>query len=123
MNNIFHWVEIRTRDLNKSKKFYESLFGWKVSGTKNEDFAYWTMDTGSKIGSGMWRMPKEKPLGVLVYILVDDIAQTLKRVEELGGKITMPKTPSVEGCFMAFFTDPEGNPFGLWEEHREEKKS
>jgi len=118
MANIFHWVEIRTRDLDKSKKFYKSLFKWKVSGKDNKDFAYWTISSGSKIGSGIWRMPQDKPLGVLVYILVDDIEMTLKKVEELGGKITMPKTPSVEGCFMAFFTDPESNIFGFWEEHR-----
>jgi len=57
MSNIFTWVEIRTRDLNKSKNFYESLFGWKTTGKENKDFAYWILNTGSKIDSGMWRMP------------------------------------------------------------------
>ena len=40
MVNIFNWVEIRVRDLKKAKKFYESLFGWKISGKENKDFAY-----------------------------------------------------------------------------------
>ena len=67
----------------------------------------------------MWRMPEDKPLGVFVYILVDDIDATLKKVEELGGKVTVPKSPSGE-CFMAFFTDPDGNIFGLWQEPKKE---
>lgn len=115
MANLFNWIEIRTRNLEKAKKFYESLFGWKISEKENKDFAYWLIDTGAKPGGGMWRMPEGKSLGVFVYILVDDIETTLKKVEELGGKVTVPKSPSGR-AFMAFFTDPEGNIFGLWEE-------
>ncbi|MEW6686976.1 MAG: VOC family protein [Candidatus Edwardsbacteria bacterium] len=115
MANNFNWVEIRTRDLERAKRFYEGLFGWKISGKENKDFAYWLIDTGTKPGGGMWRMPEDKPLGILVYILVDDIESTLKKVEELGGKVTIPKSPSA-GCFMAAFADPDGNTFRLWEE-------
>ncbi len=63
-------------------------------------------------------MPKDKPLGVHVYILVDDIDAVLEKVEGLGGKATLPKGPSGK-CFMAFFEDPEGNVFGLWEEPKD----
>jgi hypothetical protein len=114
MANPFNWVEIRTKDLARAKKFYETLFGWKISGKENEDFAYWLVDTGTKPGGGMWRMPKDKPLGVFVYILVKDIDAILKRVEELGGKVISPKSPAGEP--MAFFADPDDNVFGLWEE-------
>ena len=62
-------------------------------------------------------MPEGKPLGVFVYILVDNIDATLKKVEELGGKVIVPKSPCGE-CFMAFFVDPDGNVFGLWEESK-----
>ncbi|MEW6686778.1 MAG: VOC family protein [Candidatus Edwardsbacteria bacterium] len=120
MANIFNWVEIRVRNLEKAKKFYKALFGWKISGKDNKDFAYWLIDTGTKPGGGMWRMPENKPLGVFVYILVDDIDATLKRVEQLGGKVTVPKNPAGEP--MAFFTDPDGNILGLWEEPRDKKK-
>ncbi len=115
MANNFNWVEIRTRDLEKAKTFYEALFGWKISGEENKDFSYWLIDTGTKPNGGMWRMPEGKPLGIYVYILVDDIDSILKKVEELGGKVIIPKSPSGE-CFMAFFADPDGNVFGLWQE-------
>lgn len=87
MANPFNWVEIRTKDLEEAKRFYETLFGWKMSGKENKDFAYWFIDTGAKPSGGMWRMPEGKSLGVFVYILVDDIEATLKKVEELGGKV------------------------------------
>lgn len=117
MANSFNWIEIRTRDLEKAKKFYESLFGWQISGKENKDMAYWQIDTGEKPGGGMWRMPVNKPLGIFVYILVDDIETTLKKVEELGGKVTIPPPKhGPDDSFSAFFTDPDGNIFGLWQE-------
>ncbi|MFQ6129087.1 MAG: VOC family protein [Thermoplasmata archaeon] len=115
MANNFNWVEVRTRDLEKARSFYENLFRWKISGKKNEDFAYWHIDTGEKPEGGMWRMPQDKPLGILVYIAVEDIDATLEKVEELGGKVTLPKSPA-GNSFRAEFEDPDGNTFGLWQE-------
>ena len=40
MSNNFNWVEVRTRDLERAKRFYETLFGWEISGKENKDFAY-----------------------------------------------------------------------------------
>ena len=60
-------------------------------------------------------MPVEKPLGVLVYILVEDIDEALKRVEGLGGKIILPKSPCGENTFRAVFADPDGNTLALWQ--------
>jgi predicted enzyme related to lactoylglutathione lyase len=116
--NRFNWVEIRVRDLEKAKNFYGSLFDWKISGDENKDWAYWLIDTGEKPGGGMWRFPKEKPIGVLVYISVDDIDQTLKKAVELGGKIVAPKSKEGENA-MATIADPDGNLFGL---HQSAKK-
>ncbi|MFB0567267.1 MAG: VOC family protein, partial [Candidatus Bathyarchaeia archaeon] len=65
-------------------------------------------------GGGMWRFPKGKTLGVLVYILVDDIDKTLEKVKQLGGKVVAPKSIEGENA-MATFADPDGNLFGLYE--------
>jgi len=114
VKNIFHWVEIRTRDLEKAKEFYESLFDWKITGEENKDFSYWIIDTGGFPRGGMWRMPKDKPLGVITYVLVDNIDATLEKVEKLGGKVVLSKRSSNGGAY-AVFADPEGNMLGLWE--------
>jgi len=119
MPNRFNWVEIRVRDLERAKNFYGSLFDWKISGEKNTDYAYWLIDTGEKPGGGMWRFPEGKPLGVLVYVLVDNIDKALENVVKLGGKVVVPKSKEGENA-MATIADPDGNLFGLYEvaQHR-----
>ena len=114
VKNRFHWIEIRVRDLEKAKKFYGSLFDWKISGDENKDWAYWLIDTGEKPGGGIWRFPEGKPLGVLIYILVDSIDATLEKVIKLGGKVVAPKSKEGENA-MATIADPDGNLFGLYE--------
>jgi len=59
-------------------------------------------------------MPKNKPLGVIAYVLVDNIDAVLEKVERAGGKIVLPKRSSDGGAYAAF-ADPEGNMLGLWE--------
>ncbi len=67
----------------------------------------------------MWRFPEGKRLGVLVYIQVDDVDKTLKKIVELGGKVVVPKSKENENA-MATFADPDGNLLGLYE-HREKQ--
>jgi hypothetical protein len=116
--NRFNWVEIRVRDLEKARNFYGNLFDWKITGDENKDWAYWLIDTGEKPGGGMWRFPQGKPLGVLVYISVDDIDKTLIEVVKLGGKVIVPKSKE-NGNAMATIADPDGNLIGL---HQSAKK-
>lgn len=116
--NRFNWVEIRVRDLERARNFYATLFDWKVSGAENKDWAYWLIDTGEKPSGGMWRFPIDKPLGVLVYIAVDDIEETLKKVVKLGGKVVVPKSKE-NGNAMATIADPDGNLFGLHQSAKE----
>lgn len=116
--NRFNWVEIRVRDLEKARNFYGNLFDWKITGDENKDWAYWLIDTGEKPGGGMWRFPQGKPLGVLVYISVDDIDKTLEEVVKLGGKVIVPKSKE-NGNAMATIADPDGNMIGL---HQSAKK-
>ena len=47
MANTFDWIEIRTRDIETTATFYESLFGWKVTEKETADgFDVWVFDTG-----------------------------------------------------------------------------
>jgi predicted enzyme related to lactoylglutathione lyase len=49
--------------------------------------------------------------------MVDSIAESLKQIENAGGRVVTPRTdigPNM-GAFAAF-TDPVGNEFGLYEE-------
>jgi predicted enzyme related to lactoylglutathione lyase len=98
------------------------LFGWRITEKETaEGFDVWLFDTGGEPRiqnlrrGGIWSRPDDEPLGVVVYIVVDDIAAILKKVTELGGKVVAPKTPQ-GSAYRAYFTDPSGNMLGLWEE-------
>lgn len=122
MANTFDWVEIRTKDMKATANFYENLFGWKIIRKEvTEGFDYWIFDTGGKPRiqniqrGGLWLRPENEKLGVVVYIVVEDIEAILNKVTESGGEVVVPKTPQ-GSAFKAYFTDPDGNLFGLWEE-------
>jgi len=122
MANTFDWVEIRTRDTGKAAKFYEDLFGWKVVRRETaEGSDYWIFDTGDEPRvenlrrGAMWLRPNSGDLGVVVYVVVEDIEAVLQKVVDLGGEVVLPGTPQGP-AFKAYFTDPDGNLFGLWQE-------
>ena len=122
MPNTFDWIEIKTSDLETTARFYEQIFGWRI--TKKVDAngtPVWIFDTGDEPRmenlrrGGIWLRPKGEPLGIVVYIVVDNIEITLEKVTARGGKIINPKTPQAS-AYQALFADPSGNQFGLWEE-------
>jgi predicted enzyme related to lactoylglutathione lyase len=74
-------------------------------------------DTGGV--SGTWVKEGDRTLDerTRTYIMVDSIAESLKQIENAGGRVVTPRTdigPNM-GAFAAF-TDPVGNEFGPYEE-------
>lgn len=122
MSNTFDWVEIRTRDIARAGDFYENVFSWRVVDRETADGSdYWIVDTGDEPRvenlrrAGIWLTPEGRGVGVVVYVVVEDIDAVLARVGEFGGESLGPKVG--EGrAFKAYFRDPDGNLFGLWEE-------
>jgi predicted enzyme related to lactoylglutathione lyase len=72
------------------------------------------IDTGGFPKGGMWRIPQDKPIGVITYVLVDNIDAIMEKVKELGGKEILSKRKT-DGDAYAVFADQEGNILGLWE--------
>ncbi|HEX3799977.1 MAG TPA: VOC family protein [Verrucomicrobiae bacterium] len=110
------WFEIPADDMNRAKKFYSSLFGWKINPIPNMD-SYWHIDTGgpdpTPDGGMMQRKCPEQ--SITNYVLVPSVTTAAKKVTKLGGKVIMEKTvvPNM-GCF-AVCQDTENNTFALWE--------
>ena len=107
MGNQICWFEIGTRDIEKSKKFYDQIFDWGMKADPN--FPDMEMiDTGSQPGGAIFKGPPEMPLAVHVYFQVDDINETLKKVEGAGGSVFIPKTEIPNAGWFSVFKDPEG---------------
>ena len=109
------YLEIPVMTAEASAAFYSGIFGWTVR--KRGDGALAFDDTGGV--SGTWvkesdRTPDER---TRVYIMVDDISDTLKKIEAAGGQVLTPRTDIAPGSgAFAIFADPAGAEFGLYEE-------
>ncbi len=111
MANPFVHVEIRTRDMGRCKTFYEAVFDWRV----NEQPGYGLVDTGAPPAGGIFQAPPQVPLGVAVYVGVDSIEETVKKIRDAGGQIIIEKQEVPGRGWFTSFLDPEGNEMGLWQ--------
>ena len=120
MPTIVHF-EIPSDDIERSKKFYNELFGWNIEKFPGlsegmEDWLISTVDgKGNKaVGGGM--MKRQSPQQQVVnYFDVKSVQESSAKVEQLGGKVVVPKSPVPGMGYMAVCTDSENNGFGIFE--------
>jgi uncharacterized protein len=109
------YLEIPAKTAQASADFYSSIFGWQIRRRGDGELAF---DDGSGV-SGTWVKESDRTADerTRTYIMVDDIADTLRRIEAAGGRTLTPRTDigSGMGAFAAF-EDPVGNQFGLYQE-------
>lgn len=53
--------------------------------------------------------------GMINYFDVESIEESLAKVQYLGGRVVMQKTPISEMGYFAVCLDTEKNIFGIWE--------
>ena len=68
----------------------------------------------SALGGGLIKRQDPQQLN-LNYISVPSIDEYSKKVDELGGKVVMPKTEITGYGFFGVCIDTENNAFALWE--------
>jgi predicted enzyme related to lactoylglutathione lyase len=111
------FFEVISTNPDRIRNFYSRLFGWTT--TDSGQPGYWLADTGAgsqAIGGGIGgTQPGEEVGRTTIYMRVDDLQAYLDKAERLGGKTLVPPTP-LPGDFGSFamFTDPDGQPVGLW---------
>jgi uncharacterized protein len=110
------YLEIPTTDVEISANFYSKIFGWKIRVRGDGERAF---DDSTGAVSGTWvlgRAPNRDP-GMLTYVMVDNIDETLDEVSKGGGQVVTPRTGlGPGGQAFATFSDPAGNVLGLYQE-------
>ena len=136
MPTIVHF-EIPSDDIERAKKFYNSLFGWKIeklpgtdgskltSAATGEPIEYWiittTDDKGNKaVGGGLMQrqMPEHH---ITNYINVSSVDEYTSKVEKAGGKVVAPKHAVPRMGYFALCLDTENNVFAIWESNESAK--
>jgi len=114
MGNPFVHIELNSRDVAKSKKFYSDMFDWKMNDIPGMD--YTIIDVGEGTGGGIMKNPVPgAPDNWLPYILVDDVAGSTKKAASLGATIVQDVTEIPAMGRFSVIIDPTGSAFGLWQ--------
>jgi predicted enzyme related to lactoylglutathione lyase len=127
MANIVYF-EIPADDIDRAKRFYHSLLGWKIEPTKVPNpemisMGYQDIITGDPkevtpmggtlSSGGIYKRQMNKE-PIINYVMVDDIDKMISMVEKLGGKITVPKMEIKYVGQVVIIQDTEGNTIGLY---------
>lgn len=110
-------VGIPCVDLERAERFYAGVVqGVTIrNGSAPFPMAYVTDTSGHEIGHLFVHggFPPSDA-GVIVYLDCGDITETLARVVQFGGRVTLPKTLIAPGKgYWALFLDTEGNRMAL----------
>jgi predicted enzyme related to lactoylglutathione lyase len=119
---VISWFEIPTTDLARAQKFYETIFGIRLSAMDTPMMKMRMFSVaedpanvqGALVDSGGFHKPSPTD-GPLLYLNANpDVQKVLTEVEAAGGKVLVPKTEvSPEHGHIAVFIDTEGNRIGI----------
>ncbi len=122
MKHAISWFEIPATDLERAKKFYETIFNFSMipMDMPNIRMRMFPVDDmqnsigGAVVDSNGFHKPSASD-GPLIYLNGNpDVQNVLDKVVDAGGSIMVPKTEiSPEYGYMAVILDTEGNRIGL----------
>ena len=113
-NGKICYLEIPASDVSRSADFYRKVFGWNIRKRGDGQLSF---DDGVGEVSGTWvlnRPPMDK-VGLLIYIMVTSVEETITAIVKNSGEIVQPI-----GCdapeITARFRDPAGNILGIFQQ-------
>jgi uncharacterized protein len=108
------YIEIPAVDIQASADFYARVFGWKL-GKRGDGSTSFDDPTGEVRGTWVVGRAATSAPGLLVYIMVDNIAEALEAVTRYGGEALQPiDTDTLQ--LIGRFRDPGGNVMGLYQD-------
>lgn len=101
------YLQIPATDLMESASFYETIFGWRI------ERPHPSFEAPGLIGQWVDDRPVAADAGLLVWIDVDHIDQTLDLVHANGGEVLEPPFADGPVRWLATIRDPAGNVVGV----------
>ena len=108
------YLHIPADDVRRAASFYRDVFRWHIN---NPDSDRPSFDQPGGHLSGAWisNHVTATEAGLLPYIYVDDVEETMKKIVANDGELVTAPFP--EGLLtVATFRDPAGNILGLWQD-------
>ncbi len=114
--NKIDYLEIPCTNLEASKTFFSTLFGWEFEmfGEEYAAFNNAGMPGGFYQASTSFKLSDGVPL---VVIYRADLEKAMEDVTAAGGTVTHPVFEFPGGARF-HFTDPSGNEFAMWSDQK-----
>ena len=112
------WVELSSPDVDASAAFYRDVMGWDAiePGPVEETGGYrMFQQDGQAVAGLMGHMQEGQPTVWATYVNVADADETASRVKAAGGGVIVEPMDVMDIGRMAFFADPTGAVFGVWQ--------
>lgn len=106
--------QIHAKDREKQRAFYGEMFDWDI--TEREGLPILAIPPGKgppEEGLSGTLMESDRAPALTFYVQVADLPASLRKAEELGGKVVLERLDVPNGPTVAQIEDPEGNLLGL----------
>jgi predicted enzyme related to lactoylglutathione lyase len=115
MDKVVHF-EVPFDDGERATAFYREAFGWQLDSMPQMQYTMVTTTDSESAGINGGMLHRQGPITApVITIGVDDIDESLARIENLGGKVAIGRQPVGDMGFSAYVHDTEGNLIGLWQ--------
>jgi uncharacterized protein len=118
MKNPVNWFEIPVNDMNRAKKFYQSVFNCELFELQMGPqlmAMFPRIEGGANCSGALVKADDYVPTteGAKIYFTCEDVNNEADLIAKNGGQIVVPKMSLGEFGFMVLFMDTEGNMVGL----------
>ena len=111
-NHKINYIEFVSTNIERSKQFYSTVFGWSFEDWGPEYSSFSTAGAGI---DGGFRSGEVQEGGPLVVLYASDLVATEQAILAAGGSITVP-TFEFPGGHRFHFNDGAGNQLAVWSE-------
>ncbi|MCR8843538.1 VOC family protein [Paenibacillus sp. SC116] len=117
------WLDLKSANIAAAQTFYQAVLSWHFKEEAWSNRMYTTIYVSNgKLGGFTDLNASIFPLGtkphMSIYMAVDNVDQTVAKVEEAGGTILIPSFDMAEFGRMAVIQDNVGAVISIWEPRR-----
>lgn len=105
------WNELQARDVAEGKKFYPSLFGWRMK--ESPEYTEWHLGEHAIGGMLQSQAPPEVPAHWLPYFAVGDCDAMVSKANASGATTIVPPMDIEKVGRFAVLSDPQGAVFAI----------
>jgi uncharacterized protein len=117
--------EIPADDMARAKKFYSSVFGWKIQDVPGTEYAMAdSVETDQNrqpiggVNGGIVKRNSDYANATSITVSVTDADKAIQNAIDAGGELVREKQKFANLGYVAYVKDTEGNVVGIWQSLR-----